>query len=84
MVDEEHYLQYDENWVDIVLPEKTPWEAKANTLLAPNSFNTSAALHRVPAVSTMSSTTHDERERERERDRKIGRGKDLVTMIEGE
>ena len=84
MVDEEHYLQYDENWVDIVLPEKTPWEAKANTLLAPNSFNTSAALHRVPAVSTMSSTTHDEREREKHTHRKIGRGKYLVIMIEGE
>ena len=40
----------------IVVPEKTPCDAKAKTLLAPNSFRTSAALHSVPAVSTMSST----------------------------
>ena len=37
-------------------PERTPWEAKAKTLRAPASFSNPAAVHRVPAVSTISST----------------------------
>ena len=37
-------------------PESTPWEAQAYTLLAPPTSTTAlAALHRLPAVSTMSS-----------------------------
>jgi hypothetical protein len=44
-------------------PENTPCDAKAKTLLAPNSLRTSAALHRVPAVSTISSTAEGERGR---------------------
>mmetsp|Transcript_1343 Transcript_1343/g.3957 ORF Transcript_1343/g.3957 Transcript_1343/m.3957 type:complete len:239 (+) Transcript_1343:1144-1860(+) len=37
-------------------PEKRPWDAKANTRRAPCSLSDSAAWHRVPAVSIMSST----------------------------
>lgn len=56
-----------------MVPENTPCEANANTLLAPNSLSTSAALHNVPAVSTMSSTgrTGNECVRIRREDRGI-------------
>ena len=37
-------------------PDRTPWDAKANTLRAPASFSNAAAVQRVPAVSTISST----------------------------
>jgi hypothetical protein len=52
-------------------PENTPCDAKAKTLLAPNSLRTSAALHRVPAVSTISSTAEGEKE---EKERRAGEG----------
>ena len=37
-------------------PDKTPCVIYAETLLAPDSIKASAALHKVPAVSTISST----------------------------
>src|SRR5690606_15209649 len=43
--------------LSIAGPESTGWVQYATTLVAPCAFSAAAAAHRVPAVSTMSSTS---------------------------